>query len=173
MLIHPLVVHFPIAFLVIYALMEVISPFVRGLSWWDNTKAFLIIAGWLMVIPAIVTGIIAEDIVGEFDLVEAHSHTMWAVTAVFFLPFAAYLVRVYEQTGWGEKIASMNSLFAFSWRNKKKVARFILKTPVLITLAILGLVLMTIGGSFGAAIAHGTEADFIVSFIYHLFFGSN
>lgn len=84
MIIHPLFVHFPIALLSLYAFMEIVSPFIFQHEWWRTTKRFLIITGWFAVIPAIIAGDEALDIIGEFPLSELHEHAALITATLFF-----------------------------------------------------------------------------------------
>lgn len=170
MTIHPLFVHFPIAFLSVYALMEMVSPFIFQHDWWRNAKRFLIITGWVALIPTIIAGDEALDIIGEFPLSEAHEHAAFITAAIFLVPFSVYLIQLFEETGWGDKIARMSALTRFSWKMKKQVARLLLTNSLPALIALLGFVSLVVTGSLGAAIVHGPEIDPIVSFVYHLLF---
>ncbi len=153
MLIHPLFVHFPIAFLIVYALCEFVPVSLhKNAEWWGKVKAFLIVVGWLALIPTLITGTIAESIVGSYDLVAMHKLFALLTACIFTLFFVAHVVRVC--------LLYIGDRFS----------RFLLDTYAAKILALVGLISITITGALGAAIAHGPDADFVVSFIYRLFF---
>lgn len=91
--IHPAFVHFPIALLVLYTLIELI-PLAR--LWptvpWSPIRTFLLYVGTLSIVPTIVTGFMAARIVGESALVETHERAAFSVLGIFV---AASLVSLY------------------------------------------------------------------------------
>ena len=176
--IHPLFVHFPIALLVVYALME-LTPrrFVRALSWWEDAKFFLLTLGILAVFPTLATGDMASDIVRGMvppALVETHESLALITTLIFVLLWAPRVVRLFMRTGWGDMMVQKwwgsNALFAGIWRIKQRAAGFIMDTPLRPLLALAGLISITITGGLGAAIVYGPNVDPFVTVIYHLFF---
>lgn len=174
--IHPLFVHFPIALLVSYSLLEVTAPFsarLRRQAWVAPVKAFLLYMGVLAAFAALVTGGMAEDVVRGVNprafIIEAHEPFAWATTLIYIVLAAASLVRLFDREGWGDRIVGSNRLFARIWSVKKQVARFVLDTRLLPLLALLGLIAITITGGLGAAIVYGPDVDPIVRVIYHLF----
>lgn len=144
--IHPAFVHFPIALLVLYTLIEIIPfslwfPKIK----WDTIKMFLLSVGFLSIIPASVTGGIASELIGESNLVEAHERAALATSVIFF------------------------GAVALSWYGHFKGRAVPLRWGLKF-LAVIGLVAVFITGSLGAAIVYGSDVDPIVSFIYQLFF---
>lgn len=174
--IHPLLVHFPIAFLVAYSVLEIaayVSPVLRRQSWVFSVKTFLLFAGVLAAFVALVTGSMAEEIIERAGrvstTVETHSSFATATTLLYLILAAAYLVRIFDEKGWRARIVGTNNFLAQIWNFKKRFWYVILDTPLLPLLALLALVGITITGALGAAIAHGPDVDPFVSFIYHLF----
>src|SRR5665213_3563812 len=95
--VHPLLVHFPIALLTIYALLEVASLTRLGkLSYWFYLKATFLILGALSTIPAILAGeVIKSSYSSSPDfahLVSVHSRFGIATAVVFSVLAAAYFV---------------------------------------------------------------------------------
>lgn len=169
--IHPLFVHFPVALLVVYALME-ITPRVwtSKVLWWRSTKIFLLMAGWLATIPTLITGSIAGDLIGETKLVETHEMMATITVALFAVLVVAYLAEIFESKGWDQKIIVKYKWLKSSIRFIEYISKFILQRPTIYIIAFIGMALMTITGGLGASIAYGPDFDPIVSFIYGIFF---
>lgn len=147
-------------------------PVVRRQSWLFAVKAFLLFVGVLAAFAALVTGGMAEELIEASErayILEVHS-PIAAVTTVFYMLLAgAYIVRIFDQRGWGSAMVGLNRPFMRIWSFKKYVAYLILDTWLLPVLALLALVGMIVTGALGAAIVYGPNADPFVTFIYHLF----
>ncbi|MFZ2500776.1 MAG: DUF2231 domain-containing protein [Minisyncoccia bacterium] len=174
--IHPLFVHFPIALLAMYSVLEVVAYFsatLRRQAWVAPVKSFLLFGGVLTAFAASSTGEVAEDLIRHVSprayIIETHSFFAGAATAAYCVLAAAYLVRIFETKGWGDRIVGTNSFLIKIWNFKKYVWHFVSDTWLLPFFALLGLVLLTFAGSLGAAIVYGPDIDPIVSLIYHLF----
>ena len=172
--IHPMFVHFPIALLTLYALMRLLPRRASAkFSWWDGATALLVFVGWPMTLISAMTGGIAEGIVKDkvpMELIEKHEMFAGLTILLFFVFFSSELVKVFQRSGRGERIASKNALFGSMWNMKIKAAGLFLDTPLTKVLALVGLVLLTFTGALGGSIVYGSEADPIVSWVYHLFF---
>lgn len=174
--IHPLFVHFPIGLLVVYSVLEIIAyvwPALYRQSWLFGVKAFLLFVGVLGAFAALFTGGVAEDIIRHTSnyayVIKVHS-TFAAMTTILYLILAsAYLVRLFDRNGWGNRMVGMSNPFMRIWSFKKYVAHLILDTWLLPLIALLALTGMFVTGALGAAIVYGPDADTFVSFIYHLF----
>ena len=178
--IHPLFVHFPIALLAAYSVVEVLAyfwPALRRQAWVSPVKVFLIFTGALSALVALITGGIAGEIVEKLQMqtlfiVKVHA-PFAAITSLLYLVLtAAYLVRVFDQKGWGARIAAKNKVFTWSWNLKKKIAHFLLDTWILPVLAFFALVGVVITAALGAAIVYGPFIDPFVFFVCHLFWPS-
>lgn len=157
--IHPLFVHFPIAMLSAYAVFELLR-FKKILAWqsWRYIKATLLFIGTLGTFAALATGDSAERYHRDARaLVNIHSNFGGATTAIFCI-LSVYYISLLLESVLGGKIT-----FA-SLRNK------IFSPPVIIILALAGLVCVMITGALGGAIAYGPATDPVVQFIYKLFF---
>ncbi|MBU6214498.1 hypothetical protein KGM48_01495 [Patescibacteria group bacterium] len=170
--IHPLFVHFPIALLVVYSLLEA-APGLRRTAWAATAKEFILFAGCIGAFFALLTGGMAEDLIRATNprayILEVHSLAAGITTVVYLLLAAAYLVRIFDYRGWGDRITGRSRFLRAIWNFKKRVARLIRDTWVAPALALLGLAGMIITGALGAAIVYGPEIDPVVSFIYRLF----
>ncbi len=173
--IHPLLVHFPIALLVVYSVLEISAyfwPTLRRQSWLFPVNAFLLFTGILAAIAALITGGLAEDIIqgsSRAYILEVHSPIAGITTVLYFFLAGAYIVRVFDRKGWGNHMVGMVSPFMRIWSFKKYIAHLILDTWFLPVLAFLALIGMFITGALGAAIVYGPNADPFVYFVYHLF----
>lgn len=173
--IHPIFVHFPIGLLAVYSILELGAygwTTLRRQTWLFSVNAFLLFSGVLAAFAALVTGGIAEDIIEESPrafILEVHSPVAGITTVLYVILAAAYLVRVFERNGWGNRMIGTNSLFIRIWNFKKYVSHRILDTWLLPLLALLALIGMIVTGALGAAIVYGPDIDPLVSFVYHLF----
>lgn len=174
--IHPLFVHFPIGLLVVYSVLEIIAyawPSIRRQSWLFPVNAFLLFVGVLGALVALVTGGIAEDIIRHTNpnafILKVHSPIAGVTTLLYVILAAAYLIRLFDRKGWGNRMVGMVNPFIRIWSFKKYVAHLILDTWLLLVLALLALIGMTVTGALGAAIVYGPNADSFISFVYHLF----
>jgi uncharacterized membrane protein len=167
--IHPILVHFPIALLTFYCVLEIVPL----MKWypkvaWSDVKALLVCFGGLGILGALLTGGLAED----SNLARASEHVLaihkfFAATsaAVFGIIALAYLIWwIFEKhidpakpLGRGVKII-------------KGFSDIILKRWVVILLAILGLGVLTLTGTLGGIIVYGADSDFATKFVYSLFF---
>lgn len=174
--IHPLFVHFPIGLLVAYSVLEIgagLWPMLRRQTWVFPVKCFLLFVGAVGAVAALVTGGAAEDLIRQTNprafILDVHSPVAVATTLLYLILSAAYLVRIFDIQGWGNRIAGMNKVFAWSWNLKKRFWHYVLDTWLLPVLALIALVGMFVTGALGAAIVYGPDADPFVYFIYHLF----
>ncbi len=153
--IHPIFVHFPIALLLVYSFVKII-PFQKWFPSvaWKHIERALLLFGVLGAFAALSTGEIAEHLSRpNRDLVEAHS--LFATTATWL--YGALLA--------GEILA-----VAMPWIVQKLKSPKILKALVFIkdllthpilstTLAVLGLITISLAGLLGGVMVYGTSAD--------------
>lgn len=174
--IHPLLVHFPIGLLVVYSVLEIdayLWPTLRRQSWLFGVKTFLLFTGVFSAFAALVSGGVAEELLGEGDsrsyIIQVHDLFANATTILYLVLAAAYLVRIFEMNGWGDRIVGTNSFLNSMWNFKKRFWHIISDTWLLPALALLALIGMFITGALGAAIVYGPNADPFVTFVYRLF----
>ncbi len=158
--IHPMLVHFPVALLTIYALLELIQikkiKETFNLFW---VKAMLVIIGAASCVPTILAGGISEEQFkgsNKRPIIGVHENFAIISTCIFGLAALGYLIQV-----WG-KLKPEATI-------PKKLGR-IFSSPVFVVLAILGFIALSITGALGNAITRGPESEPITSFVYHLFF---
>ncbi len=144
--IHPIIVHFPIALLMLYAVFECIRfNKVLDKPYWFYVKAILVIVGELMIFLTLMTAPNER----EMGLVQVHQTFAFATALVFGLIALHYLLV------WLKKEGKFNNIPTLpSWS--------------LIILAIIGLVCITITGGLGGAIVYGTEFDPLMAPVFKL-----
>lgn len=141
--IHPAFVHFPIALLCVYAVLEII-PFAR--FWpalqWEAVRRFSLYAGSAFGVLTYITGLMAEDVVGELPSVGAHEQAA-VVTLIIFAALCA---------------------MDFFWKGESALKYWLTKA-----LALAGFVMLFVVGALGANIVYGPDVDPIVTFVTKLF----
>lgn len=150
--IHPLVVHYPIALLTLYAVFELVS--VRKLqekAYWFYVKAIFVILGTLGAAVSAVSGFFATHLVRGVPLVEMHLRFALVSTGIFLL---------------------ISGLYAFAWwgnvRASKLAAKIIFDRWVMVPLALGGLVAVVVAGGLGGAIVYGTDFDPLMAPVFNL-----
>jgi len=171
--IHPIFVHFPIALLATYAILELIR--VKKLTdrpEWFYLKLFLLLFGTAAAFITLQTGEIAQHLLSDKSLRQLVSvHSRWAetTTALFILLACGYFVkwmRRFDISFITERTSAVRAL----WHIALRLQYVITDTPLVILLAFAGLAALTITGGLGGSIVYGPNADFVSSFIYRIFF---
>lgn len=174
---HPILVHFPIALLSLYAILELVR--FNKLTQWPSyfyIKAFLAIVGFAAAILAFMAGPDGPDIhswsgyAGMVSsngqplvrqIVDMHSNFAAVTLIIFGIIAVSYLVSWIErQYHFGHK----------AWKTLVRIVDFIHKPAPIIILALFGLFTITVTGALGGSIVYGPDIDPAVSFIYHWFF---
>jgi len=167
---HPMIVHFPIALLSIYAVMELIrsKKLLRNESWLYVKVAFLIL-GTLGAFAALSSGEGAADSFGETPVVEVHQFWATTTTTIFGIIAGLYVIFFIDKF-LSEKIPKIAKKTKKYWSIVMKIDNFLLTSFVIVLAAFTGLIAVTITGALGGAIVYGTTSDPIVAFVYGLFF---
>jgi uncharacterized membrane protein len=165
--IHPAIVHFPIALLGFYAVLEIARfPWLKNQPWYFYVKAVLVIAGSVAVLAAIIAGsIMAKQFKGTplYDVIKIHA-TSAIITAVIFIGLGkTYLVAWCNRAG-------KRFLPERLWRISTSLSNTVLNTPLVILFAFLGLLAIVNTAGLGASMAWGPDNDSFVHFVYHLYF---
>lgn len=168
--IHPIFVHFPIALLTVYAILELIRfEKITSQAYYFYVKASILIVGTLGAFASLSTGEGAEHGVDRSlrALVEIHSTFATISTWIFVILSAVYLIIWISKTEYNQKLNE--STLAKIWNIKLNIANKIFNSSLtMVILALIGLLAITMTGALGGAIVYGPEIDPIVSFFYHL-----
>lgn len=153
--IHPIFVHFPIAFLMLYSLIKIL-PLQR---WISNIslkviERILLTAGILGGLLALQTGEIAENLTNpNHDILEMHEF------------FASSSVRVYGLILLGELMVIFGSFVNAKIKNQMllniygNLVTILTNKYLVITLAVVGVVAIALTGLLGGVMVYGTSAD--------------
>jgi uncharacterized membrane protein len=171
--IHPLLVHFPIAFFTVYAVMELVRmKKVIQRQEWFYIKAVVLLIGFLGSLAALMTGDIAKDAIGNLgnrQLISLHEFFAELTIFIFGTLAGSYVVaglRRFDISGITQKDGVTRGI----WAVLVYIEELILHTPLVILFALLGLAAVTITGGLGGSIVYGPNNDFATSLIYHFFF---
>ncbi len=173
--IHPILVHFPIAFFTIYALMELLRfNFLTRRSDWMYVKAALVIVGTGGAALSILTGNMASALIRN-DVSLRHVrqlHEFYAKSAslTFGILAAGYVILILEREGFSKLFANSQSLLNL-WKLVVKLADIISNSWLTVIWALVGLCLITITGGLGGAMVYGPTADPFFAPIYHYLTG--
>ena len=171
---HVLVVHFPIALLTLYSLLEIVSlsKKFKGYSL-DITKAILVITGTLGAIVSRMTGESVDHAIRNQSIdktgllspelwrpvLELHEGTsLWAT--VFFLIIAiGYILYFFETSAKIKNTPMYVNLKKTMHTQIKKFIWMFTRPYMRVILAVLGLLFITLTGAFGGILVHGCESD--------------
>ena len=168
--IHPFVVHFPVAFLSVYCLAELVRfRFIASKAYWFYIKATLAIIGGAGAVAAYLSGKLAGELVGKSPLIELHSKFGKASAILFGIIAALYAIAWLTRLDIVNRIeGSMNlkNLPAYSWL--KKLVNYFVDSFLMVPPALVGLACIVITGALGGAIVFGPDVDPFVRIIYDL-----
>lgn len=165
---HSIIVHFPIACLVLYSWIEIISLFsIRTKKNLETTKYFLLIVWVLWTFGALQSWEVAQDLFWKSELIHTHeefwekSHMIYVIISCFYLA----------------KLVITKRIFAKYWtkREKSHLSRFISFVDsttshyIIALISLLWVVLLSITGALWWAISHWADTDPIVRFVYDIF----
>lgn len=154
---HPIIVHFPVALLTIYALLEILTfnRKLRAGASFFAIKAFLLVVGFLGSIAATISGEHALQLSGQYlskEISHAHEEYGEMTRNVFGLLTLIYL-SMYLKHPRIQKIGDFFKKYFF----------------ITIILAIVGLILVSITGALGGALVYGAESkDPFIGFVVKL-----
>ncbi len=172
--IHPLLVHFPIALLTLYSMMEIgrFPAFTRQ-PYWFFTKAILCIVGSFSGILTIISGkmIVDQFLGGSRDkLINAHENFAILSICVFLILAISYLILWWNRSR-EARLTGQQQPRNGLWNVLLRVARFVVETPLSILLAIIGFIALTITGALGGATVYGPDIDPVVRLVYGIVIG--
>jgi len=171
--IHPIFVHFPIALLTFYCLLE----FLRFRKILSNKiffyiKLFLLVFGTFSIFLALQTGNMAKKTISgaSTHLVNVHSNFAVATAFIFCILALSYVIEWFNIDFPSQTFAIVQKFHLWKiWRVLSIIAKLIIKSKIVIFLALIGLIVITITGALGASIVYGPGFDPIIMFIYKLF----
>lgn len=171
--VHPLLVHFPVALLSLYAVLEIIKIKPLKTREATYTKALLVIVGTISACIAATAGEAIENMFQGTDIhqvVEMHSTFAGATEFIFTLLAIGYVIwAVKQQT---RLYTYLKKLLGKFWKIFDLYESIITKTWIQIILSLAGLITLFITGALGAVIVYGPDIDPFVTIIYKLFFPS-
>ncbi len=162
--IHPLIVHFPIAFLLLYSLLTIV-PFHRWLPTvaWREVRLVVLIAGVLGALVASSTGELAEHIARPDErIVEMHAFFASVSTWVYGLLLAGeVLALIYSR---------IRTILAVPFvRTVVSIMKNVLThRAVVVVLAIVGVIAISLTGLLGGVMVYGTTADPLAPLVLRL-----
>lgn len=172
---HSMMVHFPIALLVIYSLFEVIGfRSAHKYVQWFYVKATFLIVGVLTAFPALTTGGMLENS-PKYDeqILDLHESFASASTNFFGVIAVIYLLAFfYRNAKLNSYINSYKTLPEEVRTMIHKITRYasiIISSPVVLLTAIIGILLLSITGGLGGILSSGLGVDPIADFFYSLF----
>lgn len=163
--IHPLFVHFPIALLSLYSVIEMLR--FRALmkkDYWMPLKTILLATGTAGAFLSLQTGEMAEHLLensSQRDLVEMHSLFANAATYLYAFLAACHLVSWIGS-------ANVPSSVRSAWSTAEKFATALLGSWIAPVLALIAFVLLGIVGALGGALVYGPDVDPVVRAVYDM-----
>ena len=174
--IHPLFVHFPIALLSVYAIMELIhTNRLNHSNTYASIKGFLVILGTLAAYVTLSTGKLAAGLLlanrpDLAKLVATHSTFTGATTAIFSVLAASYVIKFILDSKYANMPILITGQLTIMWRALCAFSRAVRESVFGQFLALAGIICITITGGLGDSIVYGPDTDPIVRFIYGMFF---
>jgi uncharacterized membrane protein len=165
---HPIIVHFPVALLSLYALLEIVTVWYRRHEQSVFAiKIFLLVVGWLGGIAGIQSGEIAHELNHPpHDILEMHeafaSATVWifGLLALMYLAYLLWVKNLWGARVWATQFVSDKPQLASLARFKIRAIRWLFDTRWILALAALaGLMAVSFTGALGGVMVHGTGVD--------------
>lgn len=160
---HVLIVHFPIALLAIYSVLEILRiPKLQDLLHHFHIKAFTVILGTGAAVAAGLTGKLIENRVNIADrrLVEIHSSVAQLTTAFFGIFALLYILA------WAGRENMLDRLPLL--RKYLPVIEKIIASRWMILAGFIGLGLITLTGTLGGILVYGPNVDPVAGAVYKL-----
>ena len=167
--IHPILVHFPIAILSIYAILEVLRlKRLQKMQGWFYAKSYTAIVGTFASYAAYAAGPEGgRNVDATFRHIrELHSNWATATLIIFSVITLHYIIVLFGRhagiQAWFAKSEGTKKLWSFL----AHISSVIGNPALLVILAVLGLCAITITGALGGSLVYGADVDPVVQFIY-------
>jgi len=174
--IHPVFVHFPIAFLTLYSFFELISfGKLKRFSSWFYIKLTLVLSGFLFILPTLQSGEIVKARVGRdaplWEVAQAHENWAYITAFLFGILTLIYLlvwIKDYPECHQVYKRLQNGRYIGRACRFVFRLVGQIYHSPLVWVVALLGLVAAVVTGALGASMVHGPGADPVMSLVYRI-----
>ena len=166
--IHPAVVHFPVALLTLYSLLEIATLFWRERTKkLQQTKLFLLFVWTVGTFFALQSGEMAQDYLGikNSQLVETHEEYA-EMTYSTYIWISIYYLLIIAKNNWLQRFLPQKRQTIITKLLDRSYRRYLL-----ILAATAWLILLSITWALWWAISQWPDADPIVRFVYDLFIG--
>lgn len=179
---HPLFVHFPIALLLVYSFFELLRfKKLMAQPYWFYVKGLFLMLGGLGALAATFTGDMARHAVRDGDftpavtnfnqVVSAHENFAHLSVVIFGLLAAGYFFLWFERAGFAS-VAQKLGLSGL-WKILVGYGHIFVETPLVIFMALAGLVCITLTGGLGGIMVYGPSADPFFGMVYKILFPGN
>ncbi len=159
---HPIFVHFPVALLTIYSLLEIVRlPFFTRRTGIFPVKLVMLVIGTLGAAMSLLTGDAAAEAyegTAKAAIIEWHSTFAFAATILYAIVTLSYVIRWLGST----------PLAGWIPQSILQAERKIFGTPVLVLLATLAFLALLATGILGGSLVYGTSGDPLVTPLYKL-----
>lgn len=165
---HPLFVHFPIAFLVLYSSAELVpSKTLRAHHSFFFIKLTLLVAGVFGAWLSLMSGDAIEHMFGndaeKNRILAAHAFWASACTTAYAILAGVYIIEWIRG-----KTFLLPKMILPAWNVLLTLQSFLYRHWVRIVLAAFGFIAISLTGALGGALVHGIHVDPVVYWIYKL-----
>ncbi len=169
--VHPIFVHFPIALLTTYGVLELIRfKKITSQPYWFYIKGMLVIVGAMASYVAAFFGDIAKSYITDSNSRAIISkHEFWAhLTIIIFTILAiGYVIQWLKKT---VAIQFQKPIFSRIWTIIINLQIIVTETKLTLLLALAGVLAITITGALGGTVVYGKGNDPFTDFIFNLVF---
>lgn len=154
---HPLFVHFPIALLFVYSLVQIlpVKRFISSVNWPVVGRIFLIV-GVLGALVSLATGEVAEHLVRpNHDVVELHAGFAALTTWLYVFLLVQEMLTVYITTRLSSPLCKLQKILS--------------NRVLVILISIIALGTLTVTGILGGVMVHGISSDPLAPVLLKLF----
>ena len=166
--IHPIIVHFPIAFLFLYSLIILlpVQKWFKNISW-KTSEQLLLMTGTLGIFVAKASGSLAQQITQpNRQLSEMHelfaNATTWFYLILLIIEFSPMIISyIRKKKNLSQKIKPLIKLL-------QRVYKLLNKNWIINTSALLGVISLFLTGLLGGVMVYGISADPLAPFVLRI-----